>query len=68
MAVKIVAKCRNHTSGAVISLKRSEFLGEQLNESTVSLRGIKRVNFAPLTPVVGSELNFTAAEKEIAGF
>lgn len=42
---------RNQTYGAVLPLKIGEFLDEQLDEATVSLRCIKRANFAPLTPV-----------------
>ena len=42
---------RNQTYGAVMPFKIGEFLDERLDESTVSLRGIKCANFAPLTPV-----------------
>lgn len=42
---------RNQTYCAVMPLKLGEFLDEQLDEATVSLRGCKRSNFAPLTPV-----------------
>lgn len=42
---------RSQTYGAVMPLKLGEFLDEQLDEATVSLRGVKRSNFAPLTPV-----------------
>lgn len=42
---------RNQTYGAVMPIKLGEFLDEQLDEATVSLRSVKRSNYPPLTPV-----------------
>lgn len=41
----------NRTSRAVMPLKWGNFLDEQLDECRLSLRGIKKANFEPLTPV-----------------
>lgn len=41
----------NRTSRTVMPLKWGNFLDEQLDECRLSLRGIKKANFEPLTPV-----------------
>lgn len=41
----------NRTSRTVMPLKWAELLDERLDECYLSLRGIKKKNFAPLTPV-----------------
>lgn len=41
----------NRTSRAVMPLKWADFLDERLDECYLSLRGIKKKNFPPLTPV-----------------
>ncbi len=41
----------NRTSHTVLPLKFGNFLDERLDELNLSLRSIKRQNFAPLTPV-----------------
>lgn len=41
----------NRTPNAVMPLKWGDFLDERLDECNLSLRGVKRDNFAPLTPV-----------------
>ena len=41
----------NRTPSAVLPLKTGNFLDERLDECRLSLRAIKKKNFAPLTPV-----------------
>lgn len=41
----------NRTPSAVLPLKTGNFLDERLDECRLSLRVIKKKNFAPLTPV-----------------
>ncbi len=56
----------NRTSKAVMPLKWADFLDERLDECYLSLRGIKRKNFPPLTPVeilLSNVLYWTAGEK-----
>lgn len=41
----------NRTRKVVLPIKFSNLLDEQLDECTISLRNVKKKNFAPLTPV-----------------
>ncbi len=60
--VKLYIDGRNQTCGLVMPVKVGEFLDEQLDEATVSLRNVKRDNFPPLTcaeMVIENELYWT---------